>query len=140
MNMTVTISVNTVSEITSWITFSCMMLNGPPLSMKPILLAGTCAMYSNSAIPHENRITMMSGQLLEIFISLSFRCPYHANVMNRLDITSSNMVQIPFTIISICFLIVVKCVCLHHCYIKLRLFAAMVAVFGLSETITRSSF
>ena len=99
MNMTVTMSVKTVSDITSWMTLSCMMLNGPPLSMKPILLAGTCAMYSKSAIPHEKRITIISGQLFEIFISLSFRWPYHANVMKRLDTTNSNMVQTALPII-----------------------------------------
>ena len=94
-------TVKTVSEITSWMTLSCMMLNGPPLSMKPILLAGTWAMYSKRAIPHENRMTMMRGQLFEIFISLSFRWPYHAKVMKRLDTIKSNIVQTAFPIINI---------------------------------------
>ena len=69
LNMRVMITVNTVREITSWMTFSCMRLNGPPLSMNPILFAGTCAQYSRKATAHEKRITRISGQLDEIFIS-----------------------------------------------------------------------
>ena len=96
LNSRVTITVNTVREITSCTTLSCIRVNGPPFSMKPILLAGTCAQYSKNATPHENRMTSRSGQLDEIFISWSFRCPYHANVMNMLDATSRSIVQIAF--------------------------------------------
>ena len=50
-------------------TLSCIRLNGPPLSMNPILLAGTCAQYSRNATPHEKSITTMRGHPDEIFIS-----------------------------------------------------------------------
>ena len=68
LNITVTITVKTVSEMTSWMILSCMRLNGPPFSTKPILFAGTCAQYSRKATPQEKRITTISGQLVEIFI------------------------------------------------------------------------
>lgn len=69
LNITVTRTVNTVREITSWMIFSCIRLNGPPFSMYPILLAGTWAQYSRNATPHEKRMTRIRGQLVEIFIS-----------------------------------------------------------------------
>lgn len=34
----VTTIVKTVNDIASWMTFSCMILNGPPFPWKPILL------------------------------------------------------------------------------------------------------
>jgi hypothetical protein len=71
-------------------------LTGPPFPWKPILLAGTVRQYSKKAIPHEKRITRMRGHPVLIFISLSFRCPYQANVMKTLDATSISIVQIPF--------------------------------------------
>ena len=45
-------AVNTTNVITSWITFSCHRLKGPPFPENPILFAGTCAEYSKSAMPH----------------------------------------------------------------------------------------
>ena len=96
MNISVTITVKTVREMTSCITFSCMRENGPPLPLNPILFAGTWAQYSKNATPHENSMTKMRGQLEEIFISWSFRCPYHANVMNTFDVMSRSIVQIAF--------------------------------------------
>ena len=96
MNITIAISVKTVKEITSWMTFSCMRLNGPPFSTNPMRLAGTCAQYSKNATPHEKRITRMSGQLEDIFISWSLRWPYQANVMNTFEATSRSIVQIAF--------------------------------------------
>ena len=95
MNTNNTMTVNTVSEITSWITFSCRRLKGPPLPVNPILLAGTVRQYSKNAIPQENRITRISGQPVEIFISDSFRWPYQANVMKMLENTSIRTVQNP---------------------------------------------
>ncbi len=47
----------TTSEMHSWITFSCTRLKGPPLSMKPIRLAGTWQQYSKKAIIHEKAMT-----------------------------------------------------------------------------------
>lgn len=65
----VTTKVKTMRETTSWITFSCIRLNGPPLPLKPRRLAGTWAQYSKNASPQEKRMTRMSGQLVETFIS-----------------------------------------------------------------------
>ncbi len=99
LNMTVTMTVKTVREITSWMIFSCMRLKGPPLSTNPILLAGTWAQYSKNATPHEKRITMISGQLEEIFISWSLRWPYQANVMKTFDAMSRSIVQSAFMVL-----------------------------------------
>ena len=41
LNITIAISVKTVNEITSWITFSCIRLKGPPFSTNPMRFAGT---------------------------------------------------------------------------------------------------
>ena len=101
LNITVTRTVNTVSDITSWMIFSCIRLKGPPFSTKPILFAGTWAQYSKNATPQENRMTRMRGQLEEIFISCSLRWPYQANVIKTLDAMSSNIVQIAFIDISL---------------------------------------
>lgn len=78
--------------MTSWMTFSCMSEKGPPLPVKPILLAGTCREYSKKAIAHENTMTPMSGQLLEMFICCNFKWPYHAKVMKMFDPIRSNIV------------------------------------------------
>lgn len=78
-------------------TFSCTRLKGPPLREYPIRLAGTVRQYSKKAIPHENRITNIRGHPVDIFISLSFRCPYQAKVMKTFDITSISIVTIAFT-------------------------------------------
>lgn len=56
--------VNMVSERNSWITLSCQRLNGPPLLINPILLAGTMKLYSISAIPQLNNITNGNDNLL----------------------------------------------------------------------------
>ena len=96
LNISVTITVNKVRDITSWMTFSCMSENGPPLPLNPILFAGTWAQYSKNATAHENRMTSTSGQLEDIFISWSLRCPYQAKVMKMLDVISNNIVQTAF--------------------------------------------
>ena len=93
LNIKVTITVKTVSDMTSWMTFSCMRENGPPLPLKPILLAGTCAQYSKKATAHENMMTRIRGQPEEIFISWSLRCPYQANVMKMLEVIRRRIVQ-----------------------------------------------
>lgn len=54
---------NTVIVMTSCMTFSCQRLNGPPFSMKPILLAGTWKQYSKKAIPQLIRIIANKGRL-----------------------------------------------------------------------------
>ena len=62
LNITVTSTVNTVREITSWMILSCIRLKGPPFSTNPILFAGTWAQYSKNATPQENNITTISGR------------------------------------------------------------------------------
>jgi len=57
-------------------------------------LAGTVRQYSKKAMPQEKRMTRISGQPVEIFISCSFRCPYQAKVIKMLEHTSIRMVQI----------------------------------------------
>ena len=99
LNINITMTVNTDSEITSWITLSCTSENGPPFILDPILFAGTARQYSKNAIPHDNRITRINGHPVEIFISCSFRCPYHAKVISTFDATSINTVQIPCVIL-----------------------------------------
>ena len=84
-------------------TFSCIRLKGPPLPLNPILLAGTVRQYSKKAMPHENRMTQISGHEVEIFISCSLRCPYQAKVMKMLEQTSIRMVQIACIRFSVCF-------------------------------------
>ena len=93
MNMTMT--VKTVRDMTSWMTLSWRRLKGPPLPEKPMRLAGTVRQYSKKAIPQEKRITRISGQPVEIFISCSFRWPYQANVMKTFEHISMRMVQKP---------------------------------------------
>ena len=90
---TVTNSVNTVSDITSWIILSCMILNGPPLPSKPIRLAGTWHEYSGSASSHDNRMMTYSGVLsVNTLTCCSLRCPYQAKVIKMLDTTSRPIV------------------------------------------------
>ena len=91
----ITITVKMLREMTSWITLSCIRLKGPPLSSKPMRLAGTVRQYSKNAIPQEKRIISISGQPVEIFISLSLRCPYQAKVINTLEKTRRSTVQSP---------------------------------------------
>src|SRR3989338_2554923 len=49
--------------------------------------AGTMIRYSNSAIPQLISAAIYHGELAKFF-----RCPYHANVMNRLDTASISAV------------------------------------------------
>ena len=90
-----TMAVKTVSEMTSWMTLSCIKLKGPPLPLKPMRLAGTVRQYSKKAIPQEKRMIRISGQPVETFISCSLRWPYHAKVMKMFEHTSIRIVQIP---------------------------------------------
>ena len=83
----------TVREMTSWMTLSCIRLKGPPLPLKPMRLAGTVRQYSKKAMPHEKRITRISGHPVEIFISCNLRCPYQAKVIKMLEQTSIRIVQ-----------------------------------------------
>ncbi len=91
-----TMTVNTVSEMASWIIFSCINVNGPPLICDPIRLAGTMKVYSKNANPHDERMMRISGQSTLIFISVSLRLPYQAKVIKTLLTTSNNIVINPF--------------------------------------------
>ena|ERR1035437_7575330 len=82
----------TINVITSWITLSSTNENGPPFSLKPILLAGTCNMYSKKAIPQLIRTMTISGKLSNHFSSLNFKCPYQANVIKMFDRTRRSIV------------------------------------------------
>ena len=88
--------------MTSWITFSCQRLNGPPYSRNPILLAGTWKQYSKNAIPQLTRIMLNSPRLLNQFICLNFRCPYHASVMKLFDRIKRAIVQTGLFIHTLC--------------------------------------
>ena len=101
LNISVTITVNTVREMTSWMTFSCIREKGPPLPLNPIRFAGTCAQYSKNASAHEKSMTAMSGHPDDIFICWSFRCPYQANVMKILEVTSKRIVQTAFIVLKL---------------------------------------
>lgn len=61
-NMRHAITVNTVKEIASWMILSWNNEKGPPLPMKPIRFAGTCAQYSNNATAQLKRMTKINGQ------------------------------------------------------------------------------
>ena len=59
----------------------------------PILFAGTCNMYSKSAIPQLIKMIATSGRLSLHFMSLNFKCPYHASVMKALESVRRRMVM-----------------------------------------------
>ena len=88
-------SVNTTNEITSWITFSCHSVKGPPSSALPMRLAGTWKQYSNNAMPQLN--STMATTPKRCNCDLNAMWPYHANVINTLEQMRSAMVDIPFT-------------------------------------------
>lgn len=88
-------TVNTVSEIASWMIFSCIRLKGPPLILLPMLFAGIMKKYSMRATPQLARITRISGQSVEMCISFSFRLPYQAAVMKKLLMMRRITVIIP---------------------------------------------
>ena len=92
-------TVNTVSVITSCITFSCIRLNGPPLPSKPMRLAGTCRQYSTKAIAQLMSINAISPILANRGICAIFRCPYHANVIKIFDISNNIIGEICLIII-----------------------------------------
>lgn len=93
------ITVKTISEITSCITFSWKSENGPPLIFEPIRLAGTMKQYSMKATPQEAKIIRIRGHFVVMFICWSLRFPYQANVIKQFEITSNNTVERPFIII-----------------------------------------
>jgi hypothetical protein len=87
---------NTTIVITSWITFSCHNEKGPPLSTKPILLAGTWKRYSKNAIPQLIRIIKNKPAPGSQFSCFIFKCPYQASVINALEQISNTIVRIIF--------------------------------------------
>ena len=87
---------NTMRDMHSWITFSWTSEKGPPLPWNPILLAGTWQQYSKKAIPHENAMTPIKGQLLVTPVCWRRKCPYQASVMKMLLRQRRSIVYIPF--------------------------------------------
>lgn len=73
-------------------TFNCTRVKGPPFILNPIRLAGTRKQYSKKAIPHERSIIPISGHPVVIFISSSFRWPYHAKVIKMFDVRRNRTV------------------------------------------------
>lgn len=73
-----------------------MSEKGPPLSTKPMRLAGTWQQYSKKAIPHENAITPIIGHLADTPEVCNFKCPYQASVIKTLLNMSSIIVYNPF--------------------------------------------
>ena len=59
------------------------------------------ALSSKKAIIHEKVMTPIRGQLLEVPVSWSFKCPYQASVINTLLSMSNTMVYSPFIILSL---------------------------------------
>lgn len=53
-------------------------------------------LYSKDAVNHDIKITPIKDQLLIIFISCNFKCPYHANVMKTFETINNNIVYKPF--------------------------------------------
>ena len=65
LNTVMTMAVKTIKEMVSWMTFSWIRLNGPPLTTEPMRLAGIMKKYSISAMPHDSRMMKISGQSFE---------------------------------------------------------------------------
>jgi hypothetical protein len=85
-------TVNTISVITSCITFNSTSENGPPLALNPILLAGTISEYSKRAINQLKRIIDKRLRFSKRLMVLNLRCPYHAIVIKAFDKTSNPIV------------------------------------------------
>lgn len=66
LNTSAHITVNTVSEMHSCMILSCIRLNGPPLMLEPMRLAGTITRYSRRATPQERSMMTISGQLSDM--------------------------------------------------------------------------
>ena len=98
LNTTREKTTNTVSVITSWITFNSINENGPSLPWKPILLAGTWKQYSKKAIAQLINIMAKRPKDSTHFNSLNFRWPYQANVIKELESTNSPIVYKLFII------------------------------------------
>ena len=94
LNAIIVNTVNTTRVIHSCITFSWTKEYGPPLPSKPIRLAGIINTYSTRAMPQLISITAYRGQLLDTPLDWSLRCPYHARVINTLEIISRITVTI----------------------------------------------
>ena len=91
-------AIKTISVIASCIVFSCTRLNGPPSPLKPIRFAGTWNKYSKKAIPQLMRMIEKRPRFWLHDISLNFRWPYHAQVINILEMTKKITVVSPFIV------------------------------------------
>ena len=77
-------------------TFNSNKEKGPPCSLYPILLAGTCKQYSKNATPQLISITANKPKLANFLFSLNFKCPYQAKVIKTLDATKSAIAPKPY--------------------------------------------
>lgn len=77
--------VNTTRVITSCNTFSCHRLNGPPLPVNPILLAGTWKQYSKRQYPNWSGLSK-KAQFCRPFpfgkLKMSIPCQCHKYIRN----------------------------------------------------------
>ncbi len=80
-------------EITSWISFNCHILKGPPFKLEPILFAGTIKLYSKRAIPQLIKMVVISPAFFKNETSLNRKCPYQAMVIKVLEAIKSKMVM-----------------------------------------------
>ena len=99
----IAMTVNTLMEMTSWMTFSCMRLKGPPAMSDPMVLAGMRKQYSTPATSHDRRITLGIDHPSDMWRCLSKRFPYQAKVMNVFEQINSSIVYNPFMFTIILF-------------------------------------
>ncbi len=79
-------SAKTMSVITSCMTFSCTMVNGPPVSDDPKRLAGTWKQYSKNANPQLMSTRETNPAFGNQPHCLKLRWPYQASVINPFEI------------------------------------------------------
>ena len=92
-----TMTVKTVSETTSWITFNSQIENGPPYSLLPRRFAGTIKQYSKKATSQLIKITATKPMRSNLLLNIT--CPYHAKVINKFEHIKSPTAESPRVII-----------------------------------------
>jgi hypothetical protein len=70
-----------------------MKKKGPPLSTKPILLAGTWKRYSKKGNSPTDQDDDQNKLLRKPIRLLHFKCPYHANVIKAFEQISNSIVE-----------------------------------------------
>lgn len=79
-------------ETISCIIFNCHILKGPPFILLPNLLAGTISEYSTKAMHQLIKMEPHKPTPFKKLMSLNFKCPYQAMVINVFDAMRSSMV------------------------------------------------